>query len=551
MKNSKKRFWLLAIFIATLTVGCSDDNNANEEEQSNPPGTPKITGFSVPSKVVGDAPFKLTAPISESAGAFTYTSSNTAVATIAGDMVTIVGAGTSVIKATQAANGKFTSGEITANLIVTISVPATGLRTLYVSPTGNDINDGSIDKPLTLSKAAQLAIAGDVIVLKSGTYSPGSSIMVANSGTAANPIVFRAEVKDGAIIDGNASSTPNATDRQGLITILGTTTNNKSWIIIDGLRIVNSKWAGILVRNSNNVIVKNCSTNNTGASGIVAANCSNIKVLNNIVQQACVYPLKTENTNECITMASVNTFEVAYNTVSDRLTDVSNGGEGIDAKNNCVKGIIHNNTLTSLVRVAIYIDAYNQNLSDVEVYSNKIYNTKNGGITIANEEGGVVDGVKVYNNLIYDAERSGIRIAGYLKNGPIKNLDIYQNTIVNCGINAGNWENVGILIEATNAANFGFNIRNNIISGCPFQIRANDQTFPYVVDNNLLFGPTVIAGTKTITADPKFKNPGAKDFSLRLDSPAINKVVGTPVSGIDFTDFTRDATPDLGAFEYR
>ena len=44
--------------------------------------SPTITNFNVPNKVVGNAPFTLTAPTSNSAGAFTYTSSNTAVATV-------------------------------------------------------------------------------------------------------------------------------------------------------------------------------------------------------------------------------------------------------------------------------------------------------------------------------------------------------------------------------------------------------------------------------------------------------------------------------------
>jgi len=80
---------------------------------------PTLGAFTVPSKLVGDAPFTLTAPTSNSAGAFTYTSSNTAVATISGDTVTVVGAGTSTITATQAADGTFGSGSTTATLSVT------------------------------------------------------------------------------------------------------------------------------------------------------------------------------------------------------------------------------------------------------------------------------------------------------------------------------------------------------------------------------------------------------------------------------------------------
>jgi len=81
------------------------------------------------------------------------------------------------------------------------------LRYLYVSTTGGDnTNTGAIDKPFqTINKAAAVAIAGDVVVITAGTYSPTSSIVVANSGTSINPITFFANVKDGVIIDGSAS----------------------------------------------------------------------------------------------------------------------------------------------------------------------------------------------------------------------------------------------------------------------------------------------------------------------------------------------------------
>ena len=99
---------------------------------------PTISNFTVPSKTVGDAPFTLTAPTSNSAGVFTFTSSNLNVATINGNIVTIVGAGTTVITATQAASGSFSVGTTSANLIVAAkgSTPATSAP----APTANQSN---------------------------------------------------------------------------------------------------------------------------------------------------------------------------------------------------------------------------------------------------------------------------------------------------------------------------------------------------------------------------------------------------------------------------
>lgn len=84
---------------------------------------PTLSNFSIAPQTVGVAPFALTAPTSNSAGAFTYSSSNTNVATISGNMVTVVGAGTSVITATQAANGAYSQGTITASLVATYAPP--------------------------------------------------------------------------------------------------------------------------------------------------------------------------------------------------------------------------------------------------------------------------------------------------------------------------------------------------------------------------------------------------------------------------------------------
>ena len=86
--------------------------------------TPTIGALTVPAKVIGDASFDLTAPSSNSAGGFTFTSSNESVATISGTTVTIVGAGSSIITATQAAAGSYGAGSTQATLVVSLNVAA-------------------------------------------------------------------------------------------------------------------------------------------------------------------------------------------------------------------------------------------------------------------------------------------------------------------------------------------------------------------------------------------------------------------------------------------
>ena len=73
---------------------------------------PTLSNFSVPSKIYGDSLFNLTDPTSNRVGSFTFTSSNTQVATISGRTVTILSLGISVITASQG------GADISASLVV-------------------------------------------------------------------------------------------------------------------------------------------------------------------------------------------------------------------------------------------------------------------------------------------------------------------------------------------------------------------------------------------------------------------------------------------------
>ena len=88
---------------------------------------PLISNFTIPTKTFGESPFTIVAPNSDSDGSFTYTSSDSLVATISENIITIVGAGSTTITATQNETDDFTSGIITTTLIInreTLTNPA-------------------------------------------------------------------------------------------------------------------------------------------------------------------------------------------------------------------------------------------------------------------------------------------------------------------------------------------------------------------------------------------------------------------------------------------
>ena len=92
--------------------------------------TPTLTSFTIPTKTLGNADFNLTAPTSTSTGAFSYTSADIAIATVAGNTVSIIASGTVAITAAQEASGNFLTGSITSNLVINNPAPTVGTLTV-------------------------------------------------------------------------------------------------------------------------------------------------------------------------------------------------------------------------------------------------------------------------------------------------------------------------------------------------------------------------------------------------------------------------------------
>src|SRR5882762_7906258 len=84
----------------------------------------------------------------------------------------------------------------------------------YVSPTGSDSNAGTSAAPFqTIQHAANVVNPGDMVIVRDGTYNAGVSgvgsklIVMSRGGTAANHVVFAAEHRWGAKIDGLNNTT--------------------------------------------------------------------------------------------------------------------------------------------------------------------------------------------------------------------------------------------------------------------------------------------------------------------------------------------------------
>jgi hypothetical protein len=83
--------------------------------------------------------------------------------------------------------------------------------TYYISPTGSDRNIGSVSEPFkTIQKAADIVDPGDTVVAQDGIYTDtdgdGRIVNLTRGGVASKWIIFRAENKWGAVLNGMNSA---------------------------------------------------------------------------------------------------------------------------------------------------------------------------------------------------------------------------------------------------------------------------------------------------------------------------------------------------------
>jgi len=85
-----------------------------------------------------------------------------------------------------------------------LPAPAQGSTRYYVSPRGSDTHSGRAEAPFrTIQKAADVAGAGDTVIVRAGTYTGGERIVsLTRSGADGRPITFVSERKWEAVLDG-------------------------------------------------------------------------------------------------------------------------------------------------------------------------------------------------------------------------------------------------------------------------------------------------------------------------------------------------------------
>jgi uncharacterized protein YjbI with pentapeptide repeats len=440
---------------------------------------PTISNFTVAAKNFGDAPFSLTAPTSNSGGTFTYTSSNTAVATISGTTVTIVSAGSSTITATQAVSGNYTSGTVVATLTVNQIAPTLSNFTVaaqnfgsapfnLVAPTSN--SGGAFT--YTSSNTGVATISGITVTIVGG----GSSTITAtqaDTGTYTSGTITASLVVSPIAPTLSNFSIATKYFGQPTFTITAPTTNSNG-----ALTYTSSNTAVATISGSTVTILS------VGTSNITATQASTTNY--------------TSGTT--VTTLTINSYENANLT-------------GLDLSNNNLTGLnLSNSTLTNITSGSIignptlptnyilingYIIGPNVNLTNVNLSSQNLTNVNFTGVNLtgANLTSATLTGVisgSITGNPTLSANYSIIN--GYilgpsvnLSSKDLSNMNLLASNLTNVNLNSANIDNT----DFSNTTLTG--VKSSSVTGTP--ILPNN----YYIIKGCIVGSNVDLTSATLT----------------------------------------------------
>jgi len=187
-----------------------------------------------------------------------------------------------------------------------------------------------------------------------------------------------------------------------------------------------------------------------------------------------------------------------------------------------------------------------------------IYDTGGAGIHIYNPNGDAPDNNVIRNNRIHDITRAGSldEVWGILDLG--SSNQIYNNVIYGIRVGNVNQGNAGIAVGGTSE------VYNNTVygnNGWGISVGFGLPTYAASIRNNISYGNRLgqygdygigTYQSDNLFTDPHFVNPGGGDFSLRSDSPAIDRGAHLPAVPFDYSGVSRPQGNgyDIGAFEF-
>ncbi len=309
----------------------------------------------------------------------------------------------------------------------------------YVSLDGDDENPGTLQKPWrSFQKACENVSPGDTVYIRGGTYT--ERLIINGSGTVEEPILFSAYPGENPVIDGETIEIPDAWG--GLIEA-----SAKSHIRIRGFTIKNAKGFAIFAVEGEDIIIENNLTDNSWGSGILAWGDRNLIIRGNAVSEASILGYQ-----EAISISHSDGFEICDNDVHHCHL------EGIDVKAGSRNGTIHDNTARDFDKLGIYIDAWDGDEFNIDVFNNLVYACAEG-IRVNTENGGVARDIRVYSNTVRDCNGNGFWVGVGGMSGvvhTVRDVEFFKNSSYN--------NRIGMTISVpTNSLTQNINVFNNLI----------------------------------------------------------------------------------------
>ena len=373
--------------------------------------------------------------------------------------------------------------------MLTATPPPSG-NTYYVSPDGNDANPGTLVLPWrTIQKAASIQVAGDTVLIKSGTYS--ETVRPANSGTANAYITYKAYPGHKPVV----TSADWVTFRV-----------DRNYIEVNGLTLTSSHYSGVglnpkaahHIRLLNNVVYGN------GESGIGTSEGSDYLLIEgNVVYGNC---LTSPYQGSGISLWRQVSFDQApgfHNVIRRNVIYGNSNGVGEHTDGN---GIIVDLSLDS---------------PSVLVENNIIFG--NGGQCVDVNQS---NNVTVRNNTCYwnYADPLKSRILGEITAVESVNVRVFNNLIYtrNKVPPTFSWGSYGLF--------FDYNLTYGGLAG--------EQGPHDVLGNPLFVNPSL--------------DPSLADFHLKARSPAIDAGTAIDAPDVDFSGnpSPQGLRYDIGAYEY-
>ncbi len=440
----------------------------------------------------------------------------------------------------------------------------------FVAPQGDDGASGTQERPFaTIHKAAEIAQAGDEVVVRGGTYRITREIRPRHSGTPERWIVYRAMPGEKAVIDADGftktgpQGVPPSRRQLGALHL-----ENVSYVRVENLTVRNAHFVcfNVMGPKTHHIDIIGCHADRSYGPGIfLRSGPEYCRVIGCEVTGANDPELRTsverrprEAPHEAISIAWARHFEIAENHVHDCVK------EGIDCKETSAHGVIHHNVVHDVKRQGLYIDCWFGLLEDVEFHSNRSYNNEWGLVLSAEGAGSRMENVRIHHNLLYNNRGSGVYFGTWGVNGPRCDIYIYNNTVFHNG-SVKHWAGGtgGVDVRGQDLRRV-FIVNNIVFDNAAYEIAtfaspeqrdkvlkdkqiviANNLTGPFHDLSNeggAYNRPYAYRGEQTLEADPLFVNAKTADFRLQPGSPAIDGAKKL----IPF-----DSGPDLGALSAR